>query len=72
MFLSASLCSESIGVAKYVSIALSDIEGDDIIVCILLHFWPTGSSEYLWLIQKIDSVAPCKVSVNAADLFSFS
>ena len=72
IFLDALSCLGSTGVAKCVSIALSDIEGDSTIVCILLYFWPTGSPGYLRLSWKTDSVAPCKVSAHAAGLFFFS
>ena len=71
IFLGASPCPRSTGMAKCVSIALSDIERDDTIVCILLHFWPTGSSGCLQLSQKTDSVVPCRILANAASLFSF-
>ena len=49
VFLGALSCSRSTGVAKCVSIALSDVKKDDIIVCVLLYFRPTGSSGCLRL-----------------------
>ena len=49
MFLNALLCLGSTGIEKCISIALSDVEGDNTIVCILFHFWPTGSPRCLWL-----------------------
>ena len=49
VFLGALSCPESTGIKKCISIALSDIEGDNMIVCILLHFWSIGSLGCLWL-----------------------
>ena len=44
VFLGALPCLEFTGVAKCVSIALLDVEGNSTIVCILLHFRLIGSS----------------------------
>ena len=71
MFLGTSSCSKSTGMEKCISIALSDVEGNGTIVCILFHFRPTSSSGYLWPSQETDSVALCKVFASAAGLSSF-
>ena len=72
LFLGALPHLESTSVEKCINIALSDVEGDGTIVCILLHFWPTGSLGNLWLSQETDSVALCKVLASAVGLFFFS
>ena len=72
VFLGTLSCLESISMIKCVSIALSDIEGDGTIVCVLLYFRPTGSPGYFWLSQETDSVVPRKVAASAAGLSFFS
>lgn len=72
MFLGTLSCPRSISVAKCVNIALSDIEEDDTVVCILLYFWPTGSPECFRLSRQTDLVVPRRVSANTAGSSFFS
>lgn len=72
MFLGTLPCPRFTGVEKYVSIVLSDVEEDNIIVCVLLYFRPTGSLGCLRLNKEIDSVVPRRVFVSAASSSFFS